>query len=72
MSRNFTPDASGLKKWSDVEITRATRTGVSCDCTALKPPMPFGWQCNVSSGDIRAFIAYLRLLKPVSMDRVVK
>ena len=72
VSRNLTPDASGLKNWSDVEIARAIRTGVSRDGTALKPPMAFGWYRNISDGDIRAIIAYLRSLKPVPTGGAVK
>ena len=72
VSRNITSDASGLKNWSDAEIARAIRTGVSRDGAALKPPMPFDSYRNISDGDIKAIIAYLRSLKPVPTGGAVK
>ena len=64
-ARNLTPHEEGLKGWSDKEIETAIRTGVSRDGTKLKPPMPFYLYQNISDGDIKAIIAYLRSLKPL-------
>jgi mono/diheme cytochrome c family protein len=64
VSRNLTPHDSGLKGWSDAEIARAIRTGVSRDGSPLKPPMAFDYYKTISDSDIAALIAYLRSLKP--------
>jgi mono/diheme cytochrome c family protein len=63
VSRNLTPDASGLKDWSDAEIARAIRDGVRRDGTPLKPPMGYGFYKTMSEADMAALIAYLRSLK---------
>ncbi|MDM4767245.1 c-type cytochrome [Pelomonas sp. SE-A7] len=64
VSRNLTPDAAGLKSWSDAQIAQAIRTGVRPDGQALKPPMGFGFYSKISDADMKALIAYLRSLKP--------
>lgn len=64
VARNLTPHATGLKGWSDVEIARAIREGVSKDGSTLKPPMGFGFYKNIGDDDMAALIAYLRSLKP--------
>jgi mono/diheme cytochrome c family protein len=63
VSRNLTPDASGLKDWSDAEIARAIRDGVRRDGTPLKPPMGYGFYKTMSEADMAALIGYLRTLK---------
>jgi mono/diheme cytochrome c family protein len=65
VSRNLTPDASGLKDWSDAEIARAIREGVRKDGTPLKPPMGYGFYKTMSDADMAALISYLRALKPM-------
>ncbi len=65
VSRNLTPDASGLKDWSDAEVARAIRDGVRRDGTPLKPPMGYGFYKTMSEADMAALIAYLRSLKAV-------
>jgi mono/diheme cytochrome c family protein len=65
VSRNLTPDASGLKHWSDAEIARAIRDGVRRDGSPLKPPMGYGFYKTLSEADMAALIAYLRALKPL-------
>jgi mono/diheme cytochrome c family protein len=61
VSRNITshPD-DGLGKWSDAEIERAIRTGVSKDGRKLMPPMGYGYYAKISADDMSALIAYLR------------
>ena len=63
VSRNLTPHPSGLKGWSDAEIARATREGLSRDGSPLKPPMAYGWYKNINDEDMKALVAYLRSLK---------
>lgn len=56
---------SGLGAWSDAEIERAIRNGVSRTGRALFPPMGFAYYRNMSEPDMTALIAYLRSLPPV-------
>ena len=63
VARNLTPHATGLKDWSDAEIARAIRDGVSKDGSKLKPPMGFDFYKNIADDDMAALIAYLRSLK---------
>ncbi len=64
VARNLTPHESGLRGWSDAEIARAIREGVSRDGSRLKPPMGFDFYRNISNRDMRALVAYLRSLPP--------
>jgi mono/diheme cytochrome c family protein len=72
VARNLTPHDSGLKNWSDAEIARAIRTGVSRDGSRLKPPMAFPWYSNINNDDMKALTAYLRSLKPVPLGGEAK
>ncbi|GGC45039.1 cytochrome c [Siccirubricoccus deserti] len=66
VAANITPGrATGLGGWSDAEIERAIRRGVSQDGRQLFPPMPFGHYARISTPDMAALIAYLRSLPPV-------
>ncbi len=65
MSRNLTPGPAGLSDWSDAEIERAIRAGVSRDGNALKPPMDYASYNKIDAADMRSVIAYLRSLKPL-------
>ena len=65
VARNLTPHETGLKNWSDAEIARAVREGVSRDGSRLKPPMAYDYYRNIGDEDMKALIAYLRTLKPV-------
>ncbi|WP_431270721.1 c-type cytochrome [Dankookia sp. P2] len=56
---------SGLGAWTDAEIERAIRTGVSRDGRRLHPPMAFAQYRDISAADMMALIAYLRSLPPV-------
>jgi mono/diheme cytochrome c family protein len=69
-SRNLTPDSeTGLGGWTDGEIARAIREGVSKDGSALFPQMPYlTYRQTLSDGDVLDVIAYLRTLKPVKND----
>jgi mono/diheme cytochrome c family protein len=63
---NLTPDPeTGLGQWTDGEIKRAIREGVSRDGRALFPIMPYGQYRDASDEDINAAVAYLRSLPPV-------
>ncbi|MDB5806398.1 MAG: cytochrome [Betaproteobacteria bacterium] len=67
VSRNLTPHESGLKNWSDAEIEKAIREGVSRDGSRLKPPMGYEYYKSMKPEDMKAIITYLRSLKPLPM-----
>jgi len=72
---NITPDKeTGIGTWTDGEIVRAIREGVSRDGRALFPQMPYmTYGRSLSDDDTLAIVAYLRTLKPVNnrMPRTV-
>lgn len=62
---NLTSDPkTGLGNWSDGEILRAMREGVSKDGRALFPLMPYMNYRTMSDEDAYAIVAYLRTLPP--------
>ncbi len=64
ISRNLTPDASGLKDWTDAQIAKVLREGVDRQGQHYRPPMAFDFYKNINDADVSALIAYLRSLKP--------
>ncbi len=66
-TRNITPDpATGIGRWSDPQIARAIRSGVSADGRALHwQGMIWDHLSNLDEEDVRALVAYLRALPPV-------
>jgi mono/diheme cytochrome c family protein len=66
-TRNLTPDReTGLGAWSDAEIARAIRSGISRDGRALHwQGMTWDLLSNLDEEDVRAIVAYLRTLPPV-------
>jgi hypothetical protein len=67
---NVTPDKeTGIGDWTDGEIARAIREGVSKDGRNLFPQMPYlTYRETLSDGEVLDVIAYLRTLKPVKND----
>ena len=65
---NLTPDKeTGLGNWTDGEIVRAMREGVSRDGRGLFPMMPYmTFATHLSDEDALAIVAFLRTLKPIS------
>ncbi|HVX50511.1 MAG TPA: c-type cytochrome [Chitinophagaceae bacterium] len=61
-TKNLTPSASGIGKWTDGEIARALRYGVAPDGHALFDIMPFH---NTSDEDLTAILSYLRQQLPI-------
>jgi len=58
---NITPDVeTGIGAWTDEEVERAIRRGISRDGHVLGPPMAFGYYHDISTNDMRAIIAYIR------------
>lgn len=66
VSRNLTPHSNGLKDWSDAQIEKAIRDGVSRSGQPYRPPMGFEFYKRTSDADMHALIAYLRSLPPVA------
>lgn len=65
-ARNITPDPeTGIGDWSDGEIVRALREGLSKDGTVLFPIMPIEAFHGLSDEDALAIVSYLRSLEPV-------
>jgi mono/diheme cytochrome c family protein len=66
-SRNLTRHpVHGLGKWTDAEIARAIRSGVSRNGRALHwQGMPWDMFSNLEEEDVRALVSYLRMLPPV-------
>lgn len=59
----------GIGRWSDGEVLRAIREGVSRDGRPLFPQMPYlTYGAALSDDDALAIIAYLRTLKPVASN----
>jgi mono/diheme cytochrome c family protein len=65
-SPNITPDAeTGAGSWSDDQLARAIREGVSHDGRTLFPFMPYLDFRHMSDEDLASVIVYLRSLPPV-------
>jgi cytochrome c553 len=63
---NITPDPdTGIGRWTDGEIVRALREGISRDGRLLFPIMPHEWLHGMSDDDALAVVAYLRSQPPV-------
>jgi mono/diheme cytochrome c family protein len=61
LPKNITP--YNLKGWSDGELVRALRSGVSKDGRPLFPMMPYQHFADMTQEDLYSIIAYLRTLK---------
>jgi mono/diheme cytochrome c family protein len=67
--RNITQDReTGLGDWTDGQIIRAVREGVSHDGEGLFPMMPYFIYRHVSDDDMEAVVAYLRTIEPVRSE----
>jgi mono/diheme cytochrome c family protein len=63
---NLTPDReTGLGEWTDGEIARAIREGVSRDGRPLFPMMNYGQFRRLTDEDSLALVAYLRSVPPI-------
>lgn len=64
---NITMDVeTGIGGWSDEEIIRSIRDGVRPDGSLVGPPMPSPFFRGMSDNDVRAVVAYLRTIEPIS------
>lgn len=66
-SPNITPDKEhGIGNWTDGEVLRAMREGISRDGRVLFPLMPYrAFGSSLSDDDALALIAYIRTLAPL-------
>jgi mono/diheme cytochrome c family protein len=63
---NITPDPeTGIGRWTDDEVIRATREGRGRDGKTLGPPVPFNLYRRLADSDVKAMVAYLRTVAPV-------
>jgi len=66
---NITQDReTGIGAWSDEQIIRAIREGVRPDGSLIGPIMPINLYRQISDVDVRAIVAYLRTIEPVSNE----
>jgi mono/diheme cytochrome c family protein len=66
ISKNLTPDNdTGLGTWTEAQIVRAIREGVTKESGIIGPPMPVAFFNKISDEDVQAIAAYLRTLKPI-------
>jgi mono/diheme cytochrome c family protein len=67
-SRNITSDVrTGIGGWTDEQVTRAIRSGITPDGRTLHwQGMTWDHASNWDEEDIRALVAYLRMLPPVA------
>ncbi|MEO8902218.1 MAG: c-type cytochrome [Polyangiaceae bacterium] len=67
---NLTPDPdTGVGKWTDGELLRAMREGVSREGRPLFPMMPYGaYGKTLSDEEALDIVAYLRTLPPIKHD----
>jgi hypothetical protein len=56
---------TGIGRWTDDEIGRAIREGISRDNTALFPVMPYTSLARLSDEDLASVVVYLRTLPPI-------
>ncbi len=57
--------ARGLGGWTDAQIERAIRTGVSADGRKLFPPMGFAYYKGIAADDMAALLAWVRSLPAI-------
>lgn len=63
---NLTPDPeTGAGRWTDDQLARAIREGISHDGRALFPLMPYTRYRRMSDEDVASVVVYLRSLPPI-------
>jgi len=63
---NITPDPeTGAGRWTDEQLVRAIRQGISHDGRRLSVVMPYPTLSILTNDDVHAIVAYLRSLPPV-------
>jgi len=63
---NLTSDReTGLGTWTEADIVKAVRTGVTPSGRTLVPVMPYHSYAKLTDADAQALAAYLKRLKPI-------
>ncbi len=66
---NITPDPeTGIGRWTDGEVARAIREGVTRDGRVLFPLMNYPAYRDFSDDEVLSIVAYLRSRKPIRRD----
>lgn len=66
---NLTPDLeTGIGSWSDDEIARLLKTGIDATGKKHMPVMPWPAYSKINDEDLRAIVAFLRSLKPITHE----
>ena len=66
---NITPDPdTGIGRWTDGEVARAIREGVSRDGRPLFPLMNYPGYRDLSDDDVLSIVAYLRTRQPIRRE----
>ena len=64
--KNLTSDPeTGLGRWSEADIVKAVRQGVTPEGRQLIPVMPYHAYSALTDADARALAAYIKSLKPI-------
>ncbi len=64
---NITPDVdTGIGAWSDIQIERAIRAGLGRHAGRRIAVMPWQGYAKITEEDMKAIVAYLRSIKPIS------
>jgi mono/diheme cytochrome c family protein len=67
VASNITPDKeTGIGNWTDAQIIDAIRNGKRPDGSIIGPPMPIAFYRGMSDTDVKAIVASLRQVPPVS------
>lgn len=65
IASNITSHEDGLKDYTDAQIADMIVEGKRPDGSPMLPPMPYGYLAKMTSDDVLAIIAYLRVLPPL-------
>ncbi len=66
IAANLTPDPeTGAARWTDDQIARAIREGITHDGRTIFPMMPYSAYRNLSDEDAASIVVYLRSIAPV-------
>jgi mono/diheme cytochrome c family protein len=67
ISANITSDPeTGIGRWSDAQVVAAISHGMRPDGSPLAPMMPWPYWQAMKAPDLKAIVAWLRTLEPVS------
>jgi mono/diheme cytochrome c family protein len=63
---NITPDATGLRDWTEADFVRALREGKRPDGSAIAEAMPWKMYGQMTDTELKAVWAYLRTVPPLA------